>query len=209
MFGCNHSPPAPSNNFPCGLTTNLRLFLSLQKPTKFNILLPINCTEPHIPPEYIYTRTIPYTPWKVNLDKMDMWSAEIQPMTVPNQVGSRQRDNLLVHHPGEDESNGSPGFGCYGTDQLPRGQEYWQARRAFLSSYHFSDDQSRLTGRLKRSVKGVNRAAMGVVLDVRQELSKRRFVIRVFRVRFTFPSVVQIRMRCFVPSLKKAEKLGR
>lgn len=78
-----------------------------------------------------------------------------------------------------------------------------------MSSYHFSDDQSRLTGRLKRSVKGVNRAAMGVVLDVRQELSKRRFVIRVFRVRFTFPSVVQIRMRCFVPSLRKAEKLGR
>ncbi|KAK4804795.1 hypothetical protein SAY86_004612 [Trapa natans] len=119
---------------------------------------------------------------------------------------THMRDPLVLGQEEEAESMGSHGFGGgYWVDQLPRGQEYWQGRRAFLSSYRFSDDRSRLSGRLRKSVKGVNEAAMGVVLEVRQELLKRKLVVRVFRVRLTFPSMVRVCVRFFVPSLRKVE----
>ncbi|OWM66930.1 hypothetical protein CDL15_Pgr008099 [Punica granatum] len=128
-----------------------------------------------------------------------------------NWIDSRQDDGIFIQLSEENEDNefsDTRNDNDYWIDQLPRGQEYWHARRAFLSSYHFSEDRTRFAGKLKRSVKGMNKAAMGVVLEVRQELSKRRFVIRVFRVKLIFPSMVHICVKCFVPSFRKVEKLS-
>ncbi|XP_056161510.1 uncharacterized protein LOC130135785 [Syzygium oleosum] len=109
-----------------------------------------------------------------------------------------------------------------------RGREYWHARQAFLRSYHFSssspppeedhcdhdrrDDHDRASGfkgKLKRSMKGFNETAAGVVMEVRRGMmSKRRLKIRVFRVKLNVhSSLVALTMRCFIPWFSKVERV--
>lgn len=87
------------------------------------------------------------------------------------------------------------------------GPDYWQARRAFLGSYRFSEASrtGRFKEKLRRSIVEMNEAAVGTVTDVRRGFSKRRFVIRVFRLKITLPtsSSVLVSMRCFIPTVEK------
>ncbi|KAE9447664.1 hypothetical protein C3L33_20437, partial [Rhododendron williamsianum] len=64
--------------------------------------------------------------------------------------------------------------------------DYWQARRAFLSSYQLSERKG-LKEKMKRSVKGLNEAAMAAVLEVRREVSRRRVGVRVYRLTVGWP----------------------
>nr|KYP58434.1 hypothetical protein KK1_013841 [Cajanus cajan] len=91
-----------------------------------------------------------------------------------------------------------------------RGREFCEARRAFLNSYHLSLDQRNNNNgsfkeKLKKSVREVNEAAMGVVLGMRRGVSKRRVGIRVFRVKMSAQSLALVTMRCFIPWLKKSD----
>ncbi|KAH7572829.1 hypothetical protein JRO89_XS03G0021000 [Xanthoceras sorbifolium] len=70
-------------------------------------------------------------------------------------------------------------------------RDYWHTRSAFLNSYRFSE-QNQFKEKLKRSVKELNEAAMGVVLDIRKEMSKRKVGIRFFRLRFALSSQVVV-----------------
>lgn len=74
--------------------------------------------------------------------------------------------------------------------------DYWQARRAFLSSYQLSKRKG-LKEKMKRSVKGLNEAAMAAVLEVRREVSRRRVGVRVYRLTVGWPAWFMV--RCFVP----------
>ncbi|KAF2322095.1 hypothetical protein GH714_006601 [Hevea brasiliensis] len=67
--------------------------------------------------------------------------------------------------------------------------DYWNARRAFLSSYHFKE-KSGFKINLKSNMKELGEAAMGVAMDIRKEISERRLGIRVFRFTFALPSFV-------------------
>ncbi|XP_022631922.1 uncharacterized protein LOC111240682 [Vigna radiata var. radiata] len=89
-----------------------------------------------------------------------------------------------------------------------RGREFCEARRAFLNSYHLSLERNNngrsFKEKLKKSVKEVNEAAMGVVLSMhRRVLSKRRLKIRVFRIRMTSHSLALVTIRCFIPWINK------
>jgi len=88
-----------------------------------------------------------------------------------------------------------------------RGREFCEARRAFLNSYHLSLERSNngsFKEKLKRSVREVNEAAMGVVLGM-HKVSKRRVKVRVFRIKMSSQSLVLVTMRCFIPWLNKNE----
>ncbi|KAL3752626.1 hypothetical protein ACJRO7_000089 [Eucalyptus globulus] len=114
------------------------------------------------------------------------------------------------------------------TCEYRRGREYWHARQAFLKSYHFSssspppeeeedicdhdhhDDHDQVSGfkwKLKRSMKGFNESAAGIVMEVRRGLtSQRRLKIRVFRVKLNLhSSLVALTTRCFIPWFSKVE----
>ena len=87
-----------------------------------------------------------------------------------------------------------------------RGREFWYARRAFLNSYHLSSEKNTngsFKERLKRSVKELNEAAMGVVVDMHRGMSQRRIGIKTFRITVALPSWFLVRMRCFMPWLNK------
>ncbi|CAJ1955546.1 unnamed protein product [Sphenostylis stenocarpa] len=87
-----------------------------------------------------------------------------------------------------------------------RGREFCESRRAFLNSYHLSLERNKngsFKEKLKRSVRDVNEAAMGVVLGMHRRVSKRRVRIRVFRVKMSSQSMVLVTMRCFIPWLNK------
>ncbi|KAG4955518.1 hypothetical protein GLYMA_15G029500v4 [Glycine max] len=91
-----------------------------------------------------------------------------------------------------------------------RGREFCEARRAFLNSYHLSLERKNNVSfkeKLKKSVKEVNEAAMGVVLGMRRGVSKRRVGIKVFRVKMSSHSMVLVTLRCFIPWLNKMKKL--
>ncbi|XAR71171.1 hypothetical protein NMG60_11028308 [Bertholletia excelsa] len=79
-------------------------------------------------------------------------------------------------------------------------RDYWQARRAFLTSYSLSAERKSLgwsfKDKMKKSVKGLNEMAMAVVLEVRQ-VSRRRIGVRVYRFTLAWPSFFIV--RCFVP----------
>ncbi|KDP43858.1 hypothetical protein JCGZ_20868 [Jatropha curcas] len=83
-------------------------------------------------------------------------------------------------------------------------RNYWQARRAFLSSYHFQEKNG-IKEKLKKRVKEINEVAIGVALNVRREISERRLGIRVFRFTFALPSFVLVSIRCFTPWVSKRE----
>ncbi|KAK3204400.1 hypothetical protein Dsin_018446 [Dipteronia sinensis] len=83
-------------------------------------------------------------------------------------------------------------------------RDYWHTRRAFLNSYRFTEHNEYFKGKLKRSMKELNNAAMGVVLDIRKEMSKRKVGFRVFRFKFALSSsMVLVSIRCFTPWLGK------
>ncbi|POO03619.1 hypothetical protein TorRG33x02_008240 [Trema orientale] len=100
----------------------------------------------------------------------------------------------------------------YGILQLNsrQGSDFWNSRRAFLSSYHFSDQQrAGFKERLRKSVKEINGAAVAVVSDIRQQVASRRFGIRVFRLTMALPSLVHVSVRCFTPWLNKKDFVAR
>jgi len=90
-----------------------------------------------------------------------------------------------------------------------RGREFCEARRAFLNSYHLSlerNNNGSFKEKLKKSVKEVNEAAMGVVLSMhRRVVSKKRVKIRVFRIRMSSHSLALVTVRCFIPWVNKNE----
>lgn len=127
----------------------------------------------------------------------------------------------------DDDRHDDEGVVVTGACEYRRGREYWHARQAFLKSYHFSsssppspeeeedrrnhdhhDERQRVSGfkgKLKRSMKGFNETAAGVVTEVRRGMmSKRRFRIRVFKLNLQ-SSLAALTMRCFVPWLSKVE----
>ncbi|OAY37706.1 hypothetical protein MANES_11G122300v8 [Manihot esculenta] len=83
-------------------------------------------------------------------------------------------------------------------------RDYWNARRAFLSSYHFQE-KSGVKMKLKRTVKELSEAAMGVALVLRKEIEERRMGIRVFRFTLSLPCFVHASVRCFIPWIAERE----
>uniref|UniRef100_A0A6N2MPT9 Uncharacterized protein n=1 Tax=Salix viminalis TaxID=40686 RepID=A0A6N2MPT9_SALVM len=83
---------------------------------------------------------------------------------------------------------------------------YRVARRAFLSSYHFSEKNG-FRDKLRRSVKEMNKVVVGVVSGIRQEICKRRVGIKVFRFTLGLPSMILFRVRCFAPWIGKRREL--
>ncbi|KAI4324354.1 hypothetical protein L6164_023901 [Bauhinia variegata] len=90
-----------------------------------------------------------------------------------------------------------------------RGPDFWHARRAFLNSYHLTLETSHggfnFKEKLKKSVKEVNDAAVGLVLDLRGAMSNSRLGIKVFRVTLSLRSLVLVTMTCFMPWINKRE----
>ncbi|THG07344.1 hypothetical protein TEA_025849 [Camellia sinensis var. sinensis] len=85
------------------------------------------------------------------------------------------------------------------------GRDYWHARRAFLTSYHFSERKN--TGfkeKMKKSLKGLNEVAMKVFLPVRGGMYKRKIGVRVYR--FTVGGPTLFIVRCFVPWAHKDQQ---
>ncbi|GAV66528.1 hypothetical protein CFOL_v3_10038 [Cephalotus follicularis] len=86
-------------------------------------------------------------------------------------------------------------------------RDYWHARRAFLNSYHLTEENG-LKHKIKTSMKELKNAAKRVVLEIRIGMSKRKICIRVFRFTFHLPSLLIFpSVRCFVPWLNKRELL--
>jgi hypothetical protein len=95
----------------------------------------------------------------------------------------------------------------YGSGRRRHGREFWYARREFLKSYHFSE-QNGSREKLKRWAKELNELANGVVSDIRRQMSKRRVGIRAYRFTLALPShLVLLTVRCFTPWLNKKECL--
>lgn len=93
----------------------------------------------------------------------------------------------------------------YGSGNRGDLQYYWHARRAFLSSYQFSEE-NKYNKKFKRSVKELNEAAMRIFSDIQQEISNRRLGIRVFKVKFVVPSLAAVvSVGCLMPWLSKRE----
>ncbi|CAL0334136.1 unnamed protein product [Lupinus luteus] len=91
-----------------------------------------------------------------------------------------------------------------------RGHEFWYARRAFLNSYHLSletNNNGSFKRKLKKSVKDINEAVMGVVLSIRRGMQKRRVGVKAYRVTMNLPSLVVVTMRCFMPWLYKRKNV--
>lgn len=82
------------------------------------------------------------------------------------------------------------------------GRDYWHARRAFLNSYHFRE-QNGFKDKLKRSMKEFNEAALGVITNYIRELPKKKLGIRAFRVKLGLPSLSLVSMKCYTPWLNK------
>ncbi|CAN0917523.1 hypothetical protein LINGRAHAP2_LOCUS30345 [Linum grandiflorum] len=77
-------------------------------------------------------------------------------------------------------------------------REYWDARRAFLSSYSFTADKGDMNW-IKRKGKVWVKEAKEAAVGFTQEVKRMRVVIKGFRFTLALPSFVVIRMRCFTP----------
>lgn len=74
-----------------------------------------------------------------------------------------------------------------------------------MSSYQFSEE-NKCNKKFKGSLKELNEAAMRIFSDIRQEVSKRRLGIRVFKVKFVGPSSAAVMsVGCLMPWLNKRE----
>ncbi|KAK8498069.1 hypothetical protein V6N13_121428 [Hibiscus sabdariffa] len=71
--------------------------------------------------------------------------------------------------------------------------EHWHARRVFLNSYRFTE-QDGYKDKVKRCMKELNVAALGIFNRLQELLSRRRFGIR---VKLGLPSLALVGMRCF------------
>ncbi|CAN1845872.1 hypothetical protein LINPERHAP1_LOCUS38005 [Linum perenne] len=87
-------------------------------------------------------------------------------------------------------------------------REYWDARRAFLSSYSFTaaavdkgggGDMEWMKRKGKVWVKEAKEKTVGFTGYVVREVKRRRVVVKDFRFTLMLPSFVVIRMRCFAP----------
>lgn len=112
-----------------------------------------------------------------------------------NLVESHDDDHLQIANKWQDFDYSESGI-------TRKDRDYWHTRRAFLNSYRFSE-KNEFKGKLKRSVKELNEAAMRVVLDIRKEISKRKLGFRVFRFKFALSSLVLVSIRCFTPWLER------
>ncbi|KAH7834760.1 hypothetical protein Vadar_019419 [Vaccinium darrowii] len=136
---------------------------------------------------------------KLTLDSSVVMMLSPSPLAMPN---TKVRPIIVVPNRPETPRH-EPFQQIYGWQSIASpmnddyGQEcdYWHARRAFLSSYHFSERRG-LKEKVKRSLKGLNEAAKGVVLEVRREIS-RRVGVRVYKLTMGWPALFTI--RCFVP----------
>ena len=86
-------------------------------------------------------------------------------------------------------------------------REFWRSRRDFLKGYNFTKIDDGLKGKMKRSMKEVKRSASGVVGGICDDMTKRKLGIRVYRLTIGLPSMVLVRMKCFVPSYRERESL--
>lgn len=77
--------------------------------------------------------------------------------------------------------------------------EYWQARRAFLSSYHFTRRKYSFKDWFKKSFKGVGKMAMSVYFGVIEEFSKRKISIKVYKLTLVWPRLFIA--RCYICAL--------
>ncbi|KAG7995052.1 hypothetical protein I3843_01G088800 [Carya illinoinensis] len=105
------------------------------------------------------------------------------------------------------QENGGGGDGIRSSASLIlHARDFWYARRAFLNSYHFSEEKIGFKHNLKRSVKELSQVAAGVVREFRREMSKRRLGIRVYRLTVSLPSLfVLVTIRCFTPWFNKTD----
>lgn len=84
-------------------------------------------------------------------------------------------------------------------------RDFWHARRAFLKSYNFSNGYGRddgLKGKMKRSMKELNRSTSRMVGGICEEMAKRKIGIRVYKLTIGLPSMVFMTVRCFMPSFR-------
>lgn len=96
----------------------------------------------------------------------------------------------------------------YDANRRHHDRDFWRARRAFLKSYNFSDEYGRdegLKGKMKKSMKELNRSASRVVGGICEDMAKRKLGIRVYRLTIGMPSMVLVTMRCFMPSFRNKE----
>ncbi|KAM7271420.1 hypothetical protein ACFE04_030634 [Oxalis oulophora] len=100
----------------------------------------------------------------------------------------------------------------YWHDNYPRGSsyrsncDYLHARRAFLSSYHLSeqnDQRNNFRGLVKKTVREIDKAIRGVLMGIRNKISKRRVGVRAFRISLSLPSSSFVSFRCFTPWFSK------
>ncbi|KAL0547282.1 hypothetical protein IC582_017211 [Cucumis melo] len=87
-------------------------------------------------------------------------------------------------------------------------RDFWHARQAFLKSYNFSDGYRRddgLKGKMKRSMKELNRSTSRMVGSICEDVAKRKLGIRVYRLTISLPSMVFMTVRCFMPTFRNKE----
>ncbi|GMI90080.1 hypothetical protein HRI_002677300 [Hibiscus trionum] len=73
------------------------------------------------------------------------------------------------------------------------GREYWHARRVFLNSYHFTE-QNGYKEKVKKCMKELSEAALGISNRLQELWSRRRLGIRGFRVKLGMPSLALLGM---------------
>lgn len=84
------------------------------------------------------------------------------------------------------------------------GREFWYARRAFLKSYQFSEQNGNFKDKAKRWAKEVYEVATGVLSDIRRQISKRRLGSRAYRFTLALPSrLALLTATFFTPLLNK------
>ncbi|CAK9324986.1 unnamed protein product [Citrullus colocynthis] len=87
-------------------------------------------------------------------------------------------------------------------------RDFWHARQAFLKSYNFSNGYGRddgLKGKMKRSMKELNRSTSRMVGGICEDMARRKLGIRVYKLTIGLPSMVFMTVRCFMPSFRNKE----
>lgn len=87
-------------------------------------------------------------------------------------------------------------------------RDFWHSRQAFLKSYNLSNGYRRddgLKGKMKRTMKELNRSTSRMVGGICEDMAKRKFGIRVYRLTISLPSMVFMTVRCFLPSFRNKE----
>ncbi|GLT34588.1 hypothetical protein SLA2020_090960 [Shorea laevis] len=160
------------------------------------------------------------------MNNFPMQTTKISPIIFSNSPGMRRNESFRLTDKWEDN---------YGSGGDRHNIEYWQARRAFLNSYHFTEEDGfkdklkssvkqfnevathtmvdfrrelskrRFKDKLQRSFKEVNEVVMNVAVDFRRELSRRRLTTKAFKFKLKLSSLVFATFGCFTPWLKTKE----